>query len=201
MDTVTWFLVGYLFGSVPTGYILSRLKGIDIRRYGSGNIGTANVYRVLGGKYALLTAIGDVLKGYLPVILAPSPILSLISAMGALAGSIFSVFLRFRGGKGFATLTGAWLALIGIFGHPEIFAAALVPWITTLVLSRYSSLANLVTVSTLPSIVAFTLQPYLLAFSVYSLILIYYSHRENIARLLEGKERSFLERIRVEGKG
>lgn len=195
MEPLLWFLLGYLVGSFPTGYLLARKKGVDIRRYGSGNIGFANVYRVLGAKYAVLTAIGDILKGFLPVILAPNELLAVFAASGALLGAIFSLYLKFRGGKGFAALVGIWLALVAVSHHPGIFVAGIVLWITTLWLSRFTSLANLVTVSTLPSIVAFTGDPLLLFFSIFSLILIFYSHRENVGRLLRGEERSFLQRI------
>jgi len=195
VELVYWFLVGYIFGSFPTGYVLGRLKGKDIRKLGSGNIGGANVYRVLGPKYALLTIIGDVLKGFIPVILAPNLFLSVAAAMGALSGSIFSLFLRFRGGKGFATLTGTWLALMSITSHWEIFFVLLVPWVTTTVLSKYTSLANLVTVSTSVPVSALTGNPLLLSYAAFSAVMIYYSHRENVARLLEGREHSFLEKV------
>ncbi len=197
MEPLLWFLLGYLIGSFPTGYLLAKKKGIDIRRYGSGNIGFANVYRVLGARYALLTALGDILKGFIPVILAPNEFLAVFAASGALLGAIFSLYLKFRGGKGFAALVGTWLALVIVSNHPEVFIAGIVPWITTLWLSRFTSLANLVTVATLPSIVAFTGDPLLLSFAILSLILIFYSHRENVERLMKGEERSFLQRVEV----
>ena len=196
MDVLLWFLVGYLFGSFPTGYIVARLKGIDILNTGSGNIGGANIYRALGAKYAAITALGDVLKGYIPTFIAPTLPLSVVAASGALVGAIFSIFIRFRGGKGFGTLVGDYLALFLKTGRWDVFLILLVTWITTVTLSKFTSLANLVTVSTAVPVTASTLNPYLTAFSVFSLFIIYYSHRSNVRRLLEGKERSFLVRVK-----
>ncbi len=198
MDLLLWFLVGYLFGSFPTGWIIARLKGVDIRRVGSGNIGAANVYRVLGGKYALLTAFGDALKGFLPVILAPTYLLSITAGMGALTGAIFSLFLGLRGGKGFGALLGIVLGVLSRGGTWWIFPVLITTWFSTVVFSRYTSLANIVTVLTAVPLSAATGDPLLLSFFSFAAVLILYSHRENVRRLLEGRERSFLERVKDE---
>ena len=198
VELLVWFLVGYLFGSFPTGWILARLKGIDIRKVGSGNIGTANVYRVLGGKYALLTALGDVLKGFIPVVLAPTYLTSVVAGMGALTGAIFSLFLGFKGGKGFAALVGTVLGILSRNGAWWVFLVLFVTWLATVVYSKYTSLANIVTVLTSIPLSALSGDPLLLSFFTFAAILILYSHRENIRRLIEGKERSFLERVKDE---
>ncbi len=190
--------MGYLFGSFPTGWIIARLKGVDIRRVGSGNIGAANVYRVLGGKYALLTAFGDALKGFLPVILAPTYLLSITAGMGALTGAIFSLFLGLRGGKGFGALLGIVLGVLSRGGTWWIFPVLITTWFSTVVFSRYTSLANIVTVLTAVPLSAATGDPLLLSFFSFAAVLILYSHRENVRRLLEGRERSFLERVKDE---
>ena len=197
-DLVLWFFIGYLFGSFPTGYVVSKLLGKDVRKYGSGNIGGANVYRVLGFWPALITGIGDALKGFLPVILSPGGAVAISAAIGALSGAIFSLFLKFRGGKGFAALVGATLGLLFFYPHWEVFIALLVIWITTLWLSSYTSLANLITVFSSAPMAAMVGCPYLLVFFTAATILIAYSHRENIQRLLEGRERSYRERVKGE---
>ncbi len=198
MDLLLWFLVGYLFGSFPTGWILARLKGVDIRKVGSGNIGAANVYRVLGGKYALFTALGDALKGLLPVILAPTYLLSIVAAMGALTGAIFSIFLGLRGGKGFGALVGTVLGILSRNGAWWTFLVLFTTWLSTVLFSRYTSLANIVAILTSVPLSALSGDPLLLSFFTFAAVLILYSHRENIQRLLEGRERSFLERVKNE---
>ncbi len=165
---------------------------------GSGNIGAANVYRVLGGKYALLTAFGDALKGFLPVVLAPTYLLSIAAGMGALTGAIFSLFLGFRGGKGFGALLGIVLGVLSRGGTWWIFPVLVTTWLSTVVFSRYTSLANIVTVLTAVPLSAATGDPLLLSFFTFAAALILYSHRENVRRLLEGRERSFLERVKDE---
>ncbi len=195
IENIVWFVVGYLFGSFPTGYILAKMKGKDITKLGSGNIGGANVYRVLGPWYALITVVVDMLKGFVPVMFAPSVISSLYAAVGAITGSIFSLFLRGKGGKGFATLTGSTLALLQKLSMLYLLPVLIVAWITTVAFSRYTSLANIVTVSVFVPLSVLAENIYLFYFSVVAMLLIYYSHRENIARLLKGEERSFLEKV------
>jgi glycerol-3-phosphate acyltransferase PlsY len=198
MDLLLWSIVGYLFGSIPTGYLLGKLKGIDVRKVGSGNIGTANVYRVLGGGYALLTALGDILKGFLPVFLAPTYLLSVVAGMGTLTGAIFSIFLEFRGGKGFGALVGILLALLWKNGYWWFFLIALVVWLATVTFSGYTSLANIVTILGAVPLAALSGDPLFLSFLTFAALLVLYSHRENVRRLKEGTERSFQERVKDE---
>src|SRR4051812_37053636 len=108
-------IFAYLLGSVPTGYILGYLSGVDVRKAGSGNVGATNVARVAGKKLGLLTLIGDAAKGVLPVLLArrldlDATVLGLV-ALAAFLGHLYPIFLKFRGGKGVATALGALLAL------------------------------------------------------------------------------------------
>jgi len=110
-----FILLGYLVGSVPSGYIIARAKGINIREHGSGNIGATNMNRVLGQGMGALTLIGDILKGCLMLVIAKNfisdtTLLALI-AYAILLGNCFSIFLRGRGGKGVATTFGIYLAL------------------------------------------------------------------------------------------
>ena len=110
-------LLAYLFGSIPFGYLAGRARGIDLRQEGSGNLGATNVYRVLGARMALPVIVLDVLKGFLPVSLFPLwdgrawPLLPELYGLAAIAGHIWPVFLRFRGGKGVATAGGVMLGL------------------------------------------------------------------------------------------
>jgi glycerol-3-phosphate acyltransferase PlsY len=197
-ELVLWFLVGYLFGSFPTGYVISRLLGKDVRKYGSGNIGGANVYRVLGFWPAFFTALGDVLKGFLPVFLSPGGMLAVSAGIGALSGAIFSLFLGFKGGKGFGALVGVFLGLLLFFPHWELLIALTLVWITTLWLSSYTSLANLITICTALPMSAMVGSPQLLAFFTAAVVLICYSHRENVERLLKGEEKSYRKRVKTE---
>ncbi len=194
-----WFLVAvaYLSGSIPFGLILSKvLGGVDVRRYGSGNIGTANVLRTVGKTAAALTLVGDTLKGFLPVFAATSlrvsePLL-LLTGLAAIAGHNWSIFLRFSGGKGVATSFGV---LLGLF--PVLALIGAVVWLLVVLLSRYTSLGALVSAAVILLLVFFTsgLSPRFLFVSILALLIVF-THRENIQRLLQGTERKVGERVR-----
>ena len=115
MLTLLALVVAFLVGSIPTGGIVARAKGVDLRKVGSGNIGATNVSRALGGKWATLVLVADAAKGGVPVVLAGrldvSAWLPALVGLCAVLGQIFSVFLRGRGGKGVATSLGAGIAL------------------------------------------------------------------------------------------
>ncbi len=194
-------LLAYLGGSIPFGYIISRWLGVDITKKGSGNIGATNVYRVLGPGPAAVVALLDILKGafgaWIGYVLVPPPYQlfgAMVGAMFAVIGAVNSIFLGLRGGKGIATFVGGYLFLAmktGIWGP---FVAALPAWVTTLVLVRVISLANLVTLAVLVPIHAlFTTSPdgaIMTTFALFGLIMANITLRENIRRLLEGKERT-----------
>jgi len=194
-----WFLVAvaYLSGSIPFGLIISKvLGGVDVRRYGSGNIGTANVLRTVGKTAAVLTLVGDTLKGFLPVFAAtslrvPEP-LFLLTGLAAIAGHNWSIFLRFSGGKGVATSFGV---LLGLF-PPLALIGALI-WLLVVLLSRYTSLGALVSAAVILLLVFFTsgLSPRFLFVCTLALLIVF-THRENIQRLLQGTERKVGQRVR-----
>lgn len=194
-----WFLVAvaYLSGSIPFGLIISKvLGGVDVRRYGSGNIGTANVLRTVGKTAAALTLVGDTLKGFLPVFAAASlkgqePLL-LLTGLAAIAGHNWSVFLRFSGGKGVATSFGV---LLGLF--PVLALIGAVVWLLVVLLFRYTSLGALVSAALILFLVFFIygLSPRLLFVCILALLIVF-THRENIQRLLQGTERKVGERVR-----
>ena len=182
-------LAGYIMGSIPFGVLLARTRNIDPRRAGSGNIGATNVLRTAGKVPALLTLLGDGLKGAAAVGLARlaglGPLGQGFAGLAAVAGHCFPIFLRFKGGKGVATGFGVICAYVPLMG-----LAGLVVWISVAAISRYSSLSALAAfvlmpVSGLPLGAGRTRILMALVLSV----LILWTHRGNIGRLLGGTER------------
>jgi len=196
--TLPAMLAAYLIGAVPIGYIVSRLLGgIDIRSAGSGNIGATNVLRTLGKLPAVVTLLGDVAKGAAAVgaarLLDPSPPSMGAAAVLAIIGNCWPVFLRFRGGKGVATGFGAFLALAWMATAP----AALV-WIVVVASFRYVSLGSVMACLCLPLGVAALGYPRAsVVAAVVAAAIIIYRHRDNLGRLLKGKERRLGERTQA----
>ncbi len=177
---------GYLLGSIPFAYIVTRAFGLgDIRQVGSGNVGMTNVLRT-GNKLATaLTLIGDVGKGVVAVLIAKQfgDMPAMAAALGAFAGHIFPLWLDFKGGKGFAT----YLGIVAALSWP---AALLVAgtWLVTAAIGRISSLSALVAAAVSPIYMAFLGPwPYAVGAAILS-ALIFVTHRENISRLLKGEE-------------
>jgi glycerol-3-phosphate acyltransferase PlsY len=190
--TVAVLIAGsYLSGSVPMGVIVGRLGGFDPRAVGSGNIGMTNVARAAGTGAAAITFIGDVLKGFIPVLVArglgfDAPTLAL-AGLAAFIGSICSVFLRFSGGRGVSASLGVWIGLA-----PLPVAIALLVFVIVLALSRIVSFASISAAIALPPAVAAlsSPRPYIwLAIVMSALVLV--RHRENIRRLIRGEEPTF----------
>jgi len=185
------FLLGtYLLGSIPTGYWLGRSwKGIDIRQHGSGNLGATNVYRVLGPGPALFTFTMDCLKGLIPVIAAkhffPNDTLMMtLAGVIAILGHTMSVFVRFRGGKGMATSTGVFAALM-----PLPASVAIAVFIAVTVSTRYVSLGSILGSLTLVASSFIFSAPRPLAWtSVAVAVFVVWKHRGNIQRLRDGTE-------------
>lgn len=179
----------YLLGSVPFGMVFARAKGVDLRSVGSGNIGATNVLRAAGRGPAVLTLLGDALKGAAAVALARALGLGAfnegLAALAAVAGHDFSVFLRFRGGKGVATSLGAVLIYA-----PQAGILTAVLWLITVVLTRYSSLGAIVSFALLPVMMLLTGQAkQKAAFAAALAALLVLKHSGNIKRLVEGTER------------
>lgn len=189
-------LVGYLIGAVPTGLLLVRLlRGEDIRRHGSGNIGTVNVLRVAGPGVAATVLAVDVLKGLVPVLLAvriqPDPWVVVLAGLAAIAGHNWSPFLGFQGGKGIATSYGVLLGL----AWPAAVVAAVI-WIAVVAATRYASLGSLLGVASVPfSLWRFHEPPAYMAFGVIAALFAIYRHRGNIQRLVAGTELRINDRI------
>lgn len=189
--SLAWILGAYLLGSVPTGLLLGKLYGIDVRTAGSGNIGATNLYRTVGRKVGILTLAGDCLKGLLPVLLAwklgmDEPLQAWIG-LAAFCGHVFSVFLLFKGGKGVATALGVYLALA-----PLAVLIALAVFILLVAVWRYISLGSITAAAVMPVIILS--RPHstelLIATAVISAIVIV-KHHANISRLLAGTESKF----------
>ena len=187
--SVLLVLGGYILGSIPTGLLAGWAYGVDVRRVGSGNIGTANVLRTAGKWAAFFTLSGDMLKGLIPVVLA-----RLITddewtiaavALAAVVGHCFPVFLRFKGGKGVATGAGTSIGLAPVVGL-VLFAL----WWAVVLVSRYTSLGAIAVMVLSP--VAFLLTGQPLPYILYTIaggVLILWLHRENARALLKGTER------------
>lgn len=182
-------IIAYLVGSIPVGLLISKFSGgVDPRQAGSKNIGATNVMRVAGKKAAALTLIGDLLKGLLPVAAArlfnlPEEGLLLVG-LSAILGHIFPVYLKFKGGKGVATSFGVFLGIA-----PLIALIALLIWIAGISFSKYSSVGALSAFAALPFL-AVLLKPEMkfVLFSTIISILVYIRHKENIQRLITGRE-------------
>ena len=182
-------LGGYVLGSVPTGILVGRAWGVDIRQVGSGNIGMANVLRSVGKKAAAVTMLGDMLKGLVPVVaahlLTGNEWVVAAVALAAVVGHCWPVFLRFKGGKGVATGAGTSIGLVPVVGL-ALFA---VRWAVVLV-SKYTSLGAIAIVLVSPVVFLLPLKPapYVL-YTVIGGALVLWRHRENARALVKGTER------------
>lgn len=190
----------YLIGSIPTAYIFGRvLKNIDIRKFGSGNVGATNAFRVLGFTPGIFVLLIDTLKGVLGVILVASffkqTIISqelyfIILGMGSVCGHIWTIFLKGKGGKGMATSLGALIGLaIKIPSLWIIFISVICVWILVFFITRFVSLASVLSVMILPIfLIIFKESKELISMAFLLCILIVFRHKSNINRLLHKKE-------------
>ncbi len=185
--------VGYLLGSFPSGYVVGRLRGIDVRQWGSGSLGGTNVLRSAGPWAAILAVLGDVAKGVLAVFVAraliSSPSAEVLAGLAAILGHDFSIFLTFSGGRGVATTLGA----LGALYLPAPIILGLLG-LAVIGVSRYASLASLTIATSMPFamlyLVLFVGKPvWYLVYGLAAGILIVVLHRGNIQRLLDGTER------------
>ena len=185
MDYIITALVSYLFGSIPFGYLFTKiLLKKDIRNVGSGNIGATNVLRTGNKLIGYLTLVLDIAKAVVPVIFIKLnyPDLVYISALCAFLGHLFPIWLKFKGGKGVATLVGILLS-INIY-YAIVFGTV---WILTFVISKYSSLSSLFASISIP-IYLLIIDKDNIIFFIIMFVLIFYTHRENIKRLINKEE-------------
>ncbi len=189
-------LAAYLLGSIPTGYLAAKVKGIDIRTVGSGNIGATNAMRVLGKPAGIFVLLADAAKGFaavcLPVWLQTAFNISaadvethrVIAGIGAVLGHNYTCWLKFKGGKGIATSAGVFLALA-----PLAMGVSVAVFAVTLLLTRYVSIGSIAAAIALPSAVWFTRDSLLLRIVTIALgALAIYKHKSNIRRLRDGTE-------------
>ncbi|MGN7614079.1 glycerol-3-phosphate 1-O-acyltransferase PlsY [Magnetococcales bacterium HHB-1] len=184
-----WLLYGYVSGAIPFGLLLGYLWGSgDIRKQGSGNIGATNVLRIAGKKAGILALLLDIGKGATAVLLVQwqtgNDILAGFSGLAAFLGHLFPIFLRFKGGKGVATALGitlAWTPWAGLLG--------IITWLTSAVIFKISSLAALLCFAIVPMSLLFL--PYgalSVGLSLIMSLMIFWRHRSNIHRLIQGTE-------------
>lgn len=186
-----WLLISYLAGSIPTAFIITKIvKKVDIRQCGSGNPGATNVFRIAGTVPGIITLLIDLVKGYIPTLLAISyfgkeqVFIWILVGLCALCGHIWTVFLNFKGGKGVATGTGIFLALLPI---PTLYTAAI--FAVVFLITRYISLSSIIGSIALPTIAWLRHEPKTLnVFVTLVCILIIVRHHSNIKRLLKGEE-------------
>jgi len=188
--TIVLFLAAvFVVGSIPTGVLVARKKGVDLRQVGSGNIGATNVGRALGRKWAALVLVADAGKGALGVLVAERLFaeawLPAFAGFAAVLGQVFSVFLRGRGGKGVATSLGAGLALA-----PLPALACLLTFVVVYLASRIVSLGSLVAIASFPvflRLFGLGTWPQVL-FAVAIAVLVVFRHKDNLLRLVRGEE-------------
>ena len=190
MTIVLAIVIGYIFGSIPSGLVLVKMAcGIDIREYGSKNIGTTNVFRTVGARMASIVLVADVFKGVLAVLLVRYLLesnlqLELLTAIAALLGHNYSIFLGFKGGRGVAT----GLGLILLF-MPDVCIFSFTVWLVLVFVTRYVSLGSIVGAFITP-IVAY-LRGYpaeLVLFALAACVFVIVRHYENMKRLIAGTE-------------
>jgi len=195
-------LVAYLLGSIPSGYLAGRARGIDIRAQGSGNIGATNVTRILGKKIGILVLVADASKGWVSVYFLPRLVgwlflvpegsllaewLSITAGVGAVLGHNYTCWLNFKGGKGVATSAGVLLGLA-----PFALLIVLAIFLAVLVTTRFVSLASISASVALPFATWLTGQKLaLIAVTAGLAVLAVFKHRSNIKRLLDGTESRF----------
>ena len=185
-------VIGYLLGNIPSGVMIAKVYGIaDIRKHGSGNTGTTNVLRTLGWLPSVLTLVGDCLKGYIACLigrrLCGDPGM-LIGGLASILGHDFPAFFGFKGGKGIATSLGVIIAI-----HPLLALALLAVQILAVALTRYMSIASLITTIAFPVLTAILFRQrenygILVGFSIAMSALSLFGHRGNILRLIRGEE-------------
>jgi glycerol-3-phosphate acyltransferase PlsY len=192
-------VVGYLLGSIPTGFLMGAARGIDIRTVGSGNIGATNVFRHLGVPAGIFVLLADAFKGWLAVILASELFfrwfvpsgglldkewLGIIAGLFAILGHNFTCWLHFKGGKGIASSAGVLIALV-----PSAFLGILGIWIVVLGLTRYVSLASIIASAALPFATWLAKGSVtMVCITAVMAVLAIYKHKANIQRLLNGSE-------------
>jgi glycerol-3-phosphate acyltransferase PlsY len=206
LKIVICLLLGYIFGCFSTGYVVGKMNKVDIRKYGSGNVGTTNALRTLGAKAGALTLIGDALKAVIPILLVRlvffkgldyTELLTLYTGLGVVIGHNYPVWLKFKGGKGIAATGGVMAAF-----DPLIVPIALPLFILIVAITRYVSLGSLFVAVFFPIWIAIRYPGnlHMLIVTLVFMILAFIKHRSNIKRLLNGTENKIGQRVKIENK-
>ena len=196
-------VISYLVGSIPSGYIVGKIKGVDVRKYGSGNIGFTNVLRVMGKGPGLIVLLADVGKAVLSILLIsrlgklqPNPLehyLPAICGGAVIIGNVWTVFLKFHGGKGVATSVGIFLSI-----HPISGLIALGIWGIVVAITRYVSIGSLLLCISFCISVFIFRSDYIWGIRILGLVvtaIVIFRHKGNIQRLIKGEERKLGQRV------
>ncbi len=189
MTPYMFLAISYLVGALPIAYFVGRLRGVDLRSEGSGNLGGTNVYRVIGLKPAVAVLTIDLLKGFLPVWFLPqwdgrAGAWELAYGLAAIAGHVWPVYTRFRGGKGVATAAGTLFALA-----PVAALIALFVWAGTLLLTRLASLASLIAATLVAPLARAAAAPsHTVLYALLLAAIVWWTHRDNVLRLIRREE-------------
>ena len=186
MENFTIGIISYLMGSIPFGFILTKIfLKKDIRNIGSGNIGATNALRTGNKVLGYATLILDIIKAIIPVIYTKIhfPELIFVASLCAFLGHVFPIWLKFKGGKGVATYVGILFSINILFGI--IFA---VSWVITFIFTKYSSLSSLIGSISIPTYLLITGQTSNVIFFIIMFVLIFFTHRENVKRLKNKEE-------------
>ncbi|MDR0590518.1 MAG: glycerol-3-phosphate 1-O-acyltransferase PlsY [Puniceicoccales bacterium] len=187
------FFVGYFLGAIPFGFIVAKINGINIFQEGSGNPGATNVKRVVGNKWGVLVFVLDCLKGFVPVLIVKICYQTCVSQannmgatllIGLVLGHCYSIFLKFRGGKGVATAIGGLAVLM-----PSALLLGIIFWCSVFSITQFVSLASLCFALSLPlNAYLFAYQKEMIFLALALMIIIFFRHSQNIRRLWKGEE-------------
>jgi acyl phosphate:glycerol-3-phosphate acyltransferase len=206
LKIILCLIFGYLFGCFSTGYFVGKMNKVDIRKYGSGNVGTTNALRTLGAKAGAITLLGDALKAVIPIVLVrllffPDydhvELLALYTGLGVVFGHNYPVWLKFKGGKGIAATGGAMAAF-----DPLIIPIGLPLFILVVAITRYVSLGSLFIAVLFPIWIAIR-HPgdiHMLIVALVFMASAFIKHRSNIKRLMNGTENKIGQRVKLENK-
>lgn len=199
-------IFGYLFGCFSTGYFVGKINKVDIRNYGSGNVGTTNALRTLGAKAGAITLIGDVIKAVIPILFIKlalfanydyTELLALYTGLGVVLGHNYPFWLKFKGGKGIAATGGAMAAF-----DPLIVPIALPLFVLAVAITRYVSVGSLVVAVLFPIWITVR-HPgniHMLIVACIYMASAFFKHRSNIVRLFNGTENKIGQRVKIEKK-
>lgn len=197
-------LFGYIFGCFSTGYFIGKLHKVDIRKYGSGNVGMTNALRILGAKAGAFTLLGDLLKAVIPMLLVKFLIfkgeknidlLSIYTGLGVVLGHNFPFWLKFKGGKGIAVTSGVLIAF-----DPWIVPFGLPLFILIVAITKYVSLGSLFIATLFPVwiLIRHPRDIHMLLVSLIFMILAFVRHRSNIRRIIDGTENKIGQRVKID---